>query len=355
MTRVLYVSGGSAGHLAPLVAVERAVKSLEKESEHFFLCSEKPEDAAYLRHEHVTFKQVPLIKRSLSIIGSLLKNYRMSKEIITTFKPDVIFTKGGSVSIPTCYIAHQMNIPIVLHESDAVMGRANQFISKWARVVCTGFPLATRNQEPETKNIVTGNPIRPEVTEGNREEGLKLTGLSGNRPILLVWGGSQGAEALNDAVRTNINELLSMCDIVHLTGKGKKGAGPHAGYWSTEFAYAELPHLFAIATMALSRAGAGTISELAALKIPAILVPIRGLANDHQFWNATMAQDNGGCILLLQDHLKSELVSTVQKLVSNPDERTRISQSMRKLHQQDASRLVAENILKCVASQRSSH
>lgn len=366
MTRVLYVSGGSAGHLAPLVAVERAVKSMEKESEHFFLCSEKPEDAAYLRHEHVTFKQVPLIKRSLSIIGSLVKNYRISKEAIAAFKPDVIFTKGGSVSIPTCYIAHKMNIPIVLHESDAVMGRANAFISKWARTVCVGFPNVSDKWEVRSKKpshlshttyhfAVTGNPIRPEITEGNREEGLKLTDLTGERPIILVWGGSQGAEALNDAVRSNINELLSMCDIVHLTGKGKKGVEPREGYWSTEFAYAELPHLFAIATMALSRSGAGTISELAALKIPAILVPIRGLANDHQFWNATTAQDNGGCILLLQEHLKTELVSTVQKLVSNPDERTRISQSMRKLHQPDAARLVAENILECVASRRPSH
>ncbi len=354
MTRVLYVSGGSTGHLAPLVAVERAVKAMDKEAEHLFLCSEKPDDAAYLRHEHITFKQVPLIRQSLSMVGSLLKNYQISKEAITTFKPNVIFSKGGSVSIPTCYIAHAMNIPIVLHESDAVIGRANAFISKWANIICTGFPMP-KSDVLSPKSIVTGNPIRPEVTQGKKEEGLKLTGLSGKRPIMLVWGGSQGAEALNEAVRSNINELLKVCDIIHLTGKGKKGASEREGYWSTEFAYAELPHLFAVSTFALSRAGAGTISELAANNIPAILVPIRGLANDHQFWNATTAQENGGCILLLQEHLKSDLVNTVQKLSSDTSERERISHTMKKLHQPDAARLIAENIMKCVASSGPTH
>lgn len=364
LVRILYVSGGSAGHLAPLVAVERAIKQLDKEAAHLFLCSDRPEDSSYLRHEHVTFRAIPRPRRSLSMPLTFVRNYFASKKAIREFKPDVVFSKGGAVSVPACLAAKHLKIPIVIHESDAVMGRANALIAKWATKVCLGFPIQTRkpagrqagSQTRKRVNItVTGNPVRPEIIDGKRTEGLRITGLSGKRPIMMILGGSQGAEALNAAVRTNIDALLKICDIIHLTGKGKSGATKRAGYWSAEFAYGELPHLYAIATVALSRAGAGSISELAANGIPTILVPIRGLAHDHQMRNATTAQENGKCILLLQEYLPQQLVQTVAKLLSDTEQRTKISKTIRSLHHADASRLIAKIIAECVAKEAVRH
>lgn len=206
-----------------------------------------------------------------------------------------------------------------------------------------------------SKLIVTGNPLRPHITDGSKTEGLRITGLSGKRPILLVIGGSQGAQALNNAIVENIDSLLAQVDIVHLTGRGKKTSISKPGYWQTEFAHEELPHLYAIAEMALSRAGAGTITELAANGIPMILVPIEGLANNHQVLNAITAQENGGCIILLQNHVTAELIDVITNLLEKPERRTEISRNVRSLHKPSASGHIAKIIIQCVARERVSH
>jgi UDP-N-acetylglucosamine--N-acetylmuramyl-(pentapeptide) pyrophosphoryl-undecaprenol N-acetylglucosamine transferase len=344
--RILYVSGASAGHLAPLVAVERAVKAEHRDAESLFLCSDRSDDAAYLRHERVTFKQIPLPRRSAMMPWMMFKNYRMSGKILDEFKPDAVFSKGGAVSVPACYAAYRRKIPIVLHESDAVMGRANSLVAKWAKHVCLGFPLSDKNNSPST---FTGNPVRSSVITGNREEGLRITKLSGRRPVLMILGGSQGAEALNAAVRTHTDALLETCDIIHLTGKGKRGSHAREGYWSTEFAYEELPHLYALATLALCRAGAGTISELAANAIPAILVPIEGLANDHQVKNAEIAAGHGGCIVLKQEKLNEDLVRTMGSLITDHESLKKMSQKISTFQQSDAALRIAKILVKSIA------
>lgn len=362
--RTLFVSGGSAGHLAPLVAVARAMKRVDANTEIAFVCSDRLEDAAYLSKEKITPALIlSRPARNLLLPLTLMRDYKEASAFIHEWKPDVVFTKGAAISVPVCYAAHRKNIPIVIHESDAVMGNANRLIARWAKKVCLGMEAESREQKAERdfstlsaqRFIVTGNPVRPEILEGSRTEGLRITGLSGSKPILLVWGGSQGAETLNAAVRAHIDELLETCDVIHLTGKGKKGAEPRAGYCTMEFAHTELPHLFAITTLAVSRAGAGTISELSANAIPTVLVPIRGLAHDHQFRNATTAQENGGCILLLQENLDAKLVSTVHVLASDTALRTEISQKMTSLHRPEAALHIAEIIAGCVASRGESH
>lgn len=360
--RILYVSGGSAGHLAPLVAVERAVKAMDPKAESLFLCSDRPDDATYLKKEGVTFRVLPRVRRSLSFPATFIRNFFMSMDAIDTFKPDAVFSKGGAVSIPACIAAHRRGIPVVLHESDAVMGRANSFAARWADVVCEGFPLGQRPEAGGStlkkplaashQNIFTGNPIRPDITSGDRAEGLRISGLSGKKPILLVLGGSQGAEALNNAVRAHIDSLLKVVEIVHLTGKGKSGAGKHEGYWSTEFAHEELPHLYAMSSLALSRAGAGSIGELAANGIPTILVPIRGLANDHQVRNAEIAAVNGGCLMLEQSDLDAQLEKRVTELATNERGLTEMSTKIRTFQQPDASRRIAEILAQCIAHRR---
>lgn len=367
--RILYIGGGSGGHLAPLVAVERAVHELEPKAKHLFVCTETEDDIAFLKQAAVRYQTLPLPRHPLRHPITLLQSLGSARAIIETFKPDAIFSKGGIVSIPLGFIAHRKKIPIVLHESDAVMGRANRVIAKWAEKVCVGFPMKDmRCQMSDVSKketdicdlkseicVLTGNPLRPHITDGSKAEGLRITGLSGKRPILLIIGGSQGAQALNDAIEENIDLLLAQVDIVHLTGRKKKTSINKTGYWQTEFAYEELPHLYAIADMALSRAGAGAITELASNGIPMILVPIEGLANNHQVLNAITAQENGGCILLLQSHLASKLPKVIGDLLENPERRTEISQNVRSLYKASAAGHIAEIIIQCVARERVRH
>jgi UDP-N-acetylglucosamine--N-acetylmuramyl-(pentapeptide) pyrophosphoryl-undecaprenol N-acetylglucosamine transferase len=353
--RLLYVSGGSGGHLAPLVAVERAVHTLDAKAESLFVCSETEDDAAFLKKADVRFQALPLPRHPLRHPLLLLQSFRTARAIIDTFEPDAIFSKGGIVSIPLCFVAHRKKIPIILHESDAVMGRANRLIARWATHICLGFPIGRRGTPAGRPYIVTGNPVRPDVTHGSRAEGLSITKLSGTRPILLVIGGSQGAQALNDAIEKNIDALLSQVDIIHLTGRGKKTTIQRDGYWQAEFVHAELPHLYAAADIAVSRAGAGAIAELAANNIATILVPIEGLANNHQFLNAITAQENGGCILLLQGHLTPGLTEVIGDLLKNPEQREKISQTMRALSKPDAAGHIAQILTQCVAQEGLSH
>lgn len=366
--RILYVSGGSVGHLAPLVAVERAVRSIDPSAKSFFLCSDRTEDAQYLQKENVEFAQVPRLRRSLLLPFAYSKNRNIARHVIETFKPDAVFCKGGAVSIPTCKEAAKRGIPIILHESDAVMGKANQMMAKWAKVVCFGIPKSgqsTVNSEQKnasqektgncllaTDHYFTGNPIRPEVTQGKKEEGLRITSLSGKKPVLLVIGGSQGAQVLNAYVQSHIEEMLTACDVIHLTGKGKKGAGKRAGYWSAEFAHEELPHLYACSNFALCRAGAGTISELAANGIPMILVPIKGLANDHQVANAQAAAATNGSVLLFQEALPKDLLPIIHLWATSGDMVHEMSQKIRTFQHPDAALRIAQILAQSVEKHR---
>ncbi len=348
--KILFISGGSGGHLTPLIAVEQALKKLQPKAKTHFLCSLKPADSAYLTHEKVAFTQAPIPKKNYLLPITYLQNRRIAKKVLRDFKPDAIFSKGGAVSVPLCKLAKKRSIPIIIHESDSVMGKANKMIAKDASVICLGFPPSDEQRTPGVKTVVTGNPVRTSITKGKKKAGLDLAHLTGKHPVLLVLGGSQGAEAINDAIRYHIKELIPLCDIVHITGPGKKGAERRAGYWSKEFVYDELKDLYAIADLVLSRAGAGTIGECIANDIPMILVPIRGLANDHQYENAVRAQAKGAAIILEQHHLDRDLADLVRTLLDKKNGRMQeMQKAITLLQQPEAARHIAKIILECIA------
>ncbi len=354
--RALFVSGGSGGHLTPLIAVERALKEIDPKTTSFFLCSAKPSDAVYLKHEKVAFTTAPLPKKNVMLPVTWMRNARIAKRVLRDFKPDVIFSKGGAVSVPLCRIAHKKKIPIVIHESDSVMGKANKMIAPLATAICVGFPPSDEQREKGPAPIVTGNPIRKAMTKGSKKRGYDLAHFTGKHPVLLVYGGSQGAEAVNNAIRLHIKELLPFCDVVHITGPGKGGAKRQAGYWSKEFVYDELADLYAIADLALCRAGAGTISECVANEIPMVLVPIRGLANDHQYENAVRAKAKGAAVILEQIHLEHDLPSVIQSLLGKSSKNfASMKAATAQLRQPEAARRIAKILLQCVASRTKRH
>lgn len=358
MSRLLFISGSSGGHLTPLLAVAEELKKTNPTHEIHFLCSARSEDQEMLERRGFAFTVLPALRRSLRFPLALWKNVTAARDTLRTFRPDIIFSKGGAAGIPLCLLAHRKNIPVILHESDAVMGRANRFAARFADVICLGFPPSgsaatmepvVSGDEPESSLRVTGNPVRPEILQGSRDEGLRLTGFTSTKPILIILGGSQGAEALNRIVTDTLPPLLAACDVIHLTGKGKSGAPAQRGYWTRSFVDRELPHLYACSSLALSRAGASTLSELAACGIPAILVPLRGLAQDHQMKNAVCAEQTGGCILVQQEMLPETLLPLVTGLLKNEDRRSAMALKIRQLGSEGAARHIAEIIVKTLA------
>ncbi|MDD5751465.1 MAG: UDP-N-acetylglucosamine--N-acetylmuramyl-(pentapeptide) pyrophosphoryl-undecaprenol N-acetylglucosamine transferase [Candidatus Peribacteraceae bacterium] len=336
-----FVGGGSIGHIGPAIAVARALQRQVPDCRIRFLCSSRAEDREFIERQGFLASPLPAPRLSFSFPWKFLQAYNAARDLLVQHEPSVIFSKGGYVSVPVCLAARRLGIPIMLHESDAVSGWANRLVARWADSICLGVDRETHNTP---RYVVTGNPIDPGITQGSRDDGLGLTGLSGTRPILLVLGGSQGSLAVNEAVAANLDDLLAVCDIIHITGKSKKTIRrAHAGYWQIPFAFEEYPHLFALADLAVSRAGAGVIAELAANGIPAILVPLRGVAHDHQELNARAAEASGGCVVLEQGRLDEHLVPAVRKLLE-PREQARMSHAIRSLSRPDAARQIAEMI-----------
>jgi UDP-N-acetylglucosamine--N-acetylmuramyl-(pentapeptide) pyrophosphoryl-undecaprenol N-acetylglucosamine transferase len=270
--------------------------------------------------------------------------------LLITFRPNVIFSKGGYVSVPVCLMGWVLRIPMILHESDHALGKANRMLLRFARRLCVSAPqqeigymdIATRFGIPVT---ATGNPIRAALLHGSRDAGRRITGFSGKKPVFLIIGGSQGSRTLNEAVREHLSPLLDRCDIIHLTGRGKAKRIPHARYFVREWADRELPDLYALADIVLSRAGAGVTAELAALGKAVILVPIPDLAHGHQSANAHSLDVAGAAIVLPQKRLTELLVSTVTELATNEKKRREVGQRLSAFAVPDAAGKVARIIL----------
>lgn len=348
-TRVLapqfmFVGGGSVGHIAPGLAVWRAIQQLFPEAKAHFVCSERPEEAQFLDEESVSYTALPRSFRSpVHIVRAVLRSWRLLKRC----QPHAVLCTGGALSIPISFLAKCRGIPVILFDADAAPGRANTLMRRWANSICLGFPLRSQSSKDDVR---TGYPVRAEVLTGQRDIGLSITGFAGKRPVLLVLGGSQGSAALNQAVHDNLPILLESFDIVHLTGAGKGFDDVHdPRYWQRPFAYLELPHLYAISTVALSRAGAGAIAELCSWGIPTILVPLREVAHDHQQKNAELVSKTGAALLLAQTDLHQELVPKLRSLLVDTTLYARIRESSRAFAGADAAMKIAQLLLRSSA------
>lgn len=342
--QLLFVGGGSVGHIAPGLAVWRAVQAVYPEAKAHFVCSDRPEEARFLDEESVAYSALP---RRLSNPVQMVQAFFQSWKLLRRCRPSAVLCTGGVLGVPVSLAARLQRVRVLLFDADAVPGRANTLMRKWADTVCLGFPLRSQCAPDDVR---TGYPVRSDVLQGSLEIGLSITGFSGKRPVLLVLGGSQGSAALNQAVDEHLSQLLETFDIVHLTGEGKELEGRQApGYWQRPFAHRELPHLYAISTVALSRAGAGAIAELSSWGIPSILVPLREVAHDHQMKNAELVSKTGAAILLQQTDLGAELLPRLRSLVVDTALYGRIREATRVFSGADAARKIAQLLLRTSA------
>ncbi len=245
-------------------------------------------------------------------------------------KPDVVFSKGGFVSVPVVMAARKHRIPVICHESDLTPGLANKLSMPSATKICCNFP-ETIPFLPKGKAVLTGCPIRQELMEGSRKAALSLTGFTPDKPVLMVMGGSLGAAAINQAVQDALPDLLKDWQIIHLCGKGKRNEAltQIKGYVQYEYVQKELADLFALCDLVISRAGANAICELLALRKPALLIPLSANASrGDQILNARSFERQGFSMVLEEEALtREQLLKSVSELAAHRQEYIRAMES----------------------------
>jgi len=236
-------------------------------------------------------------------------------------KPDIVFSKGGFVSVPVVLAAKYCHVPAIIHESDITPGLANKIAIRGAKKVCCNFP-ETMKYLPEDKAVLTGSPIRQELFHGNAAAARKLCNISDDgKPVLLIIGGSSGSKVINDAVRQVLPQLLEQFNVIHLCGKGNLDTSLNGrqGYTQMEYASEELPDIFALADLVISRAGANSICELLALHKPNILIPLSAAASrGDQILNANSFKKQGFSYVLEEESLTGDiLLDAVRDVYAN--------------------------------------
>ena len=316
MKRIVLTGGGTAGHVTPNLAL---IPLLERDGWdiHYIGTKDGIERSLIEALGTVTYHSVHSgkLRRYLDLQNltdpiRVLRGAGESFSLMRKLKPNVLFSKGGFVSVPVVYGAWLNRVPAVLHESDITPGLANRITTPFAKVICTTFPEAA--QTLGKKAVYTGTPLRASLFSGSREKGLSFLGFDGSKPVLLMMGGSSGAASVNDALRGALDALLPRFDIAHICGKGKRepALDDRTGYRQIEYVSDELPDLFAASEIMLSRAGANALSEILALKMPALLVPYpKGASRGDQILNAASFEKRGFSTVLAQEAMTSDTLA----------------------------------------------
>ena len=285
-----------------------------------------------------------------------IRGYFESKEIISEFDPDVVFAKGGYVSLPVGFAARSLGYPLVIHESDSIMGLSNKLLSKRADKVCVSYPPKFYKEDvPKDKLLYTGNPVREDILDGTKERAITEFSIDPKKPTLLVIGGSQGALVINQVISQALASLLPKYQIIHVSGErdydwlgfqaDKLDPELRKNYYLYNFLSGNLKDAYAAADLVISRAGNNVIAELAALGKPTILIPLDSSANNHQFSNAKILSRMGAAMLVQQETLTpATLKRKVDYLFDNPEELRGMSEKIATLASPEAAKNVAYTI-----------
>ncbi|MFD2208306.1 undecaprenyldiphospho-muramoylpentapeptide beta-N-acetylglucosaminyltransferase [Virgibacillus halophilus] len=257
----------------------------------------------------------------------VLKGTMQAWRIIGKRKPAVIFSKGGFVSVPVLLASRMRGVPAVIHESDFTPGLANKIAMPFAKKILATFS-ETMQYLPEKKAVHVGAVIREELFAGSKEKGMRLCDFTGQKPVLLIMGGSAGAQKINDAVRECLEELLEVFNIVHICGTGKVDKTINKfGYKQFEYVNEELNDIFAMTDFVISRAGSNAIFEFAALRIPMLLIPLsKGASRGDQIINAKSFAEKGYAHVLEEEALTNERL--IQRVLKLKEEAASIKENM---------------------------
>ena len=355
MKKIILTGGGTAGHVTPNLAL---LPSLRKEEfEIHYIGSYNGIERRLIEDAGIPYDGISSGKlrryfdiKNFSDPLRVLKGYGQAKRLMKQYRPDIVFSKGGFVSVPVVLAAKHYKIPVIIHESDMTPGLANKICIPAAKKVCCNFP-ETLNYLPKDKAVLSGSPIREELLTGDRLSGLQYAGLSANRPVILVIGGSLGSVTVNHAVRSILPKLLSQFQVIHICGKGNLDESliGTSGYVQYEYVDKPLRHLFAAADLIISRAGANSICEILALRKPNILIPLSAAASrGDQILNANSCAKQGFSTVLEEEVLTSD---TLYQAVSDTyKKRTAFIEAMEKSTLNNAVETIMNLIRECAKS-----
>ena len=341
MKRIILTGGGTAGHVTPNIALLPRLKELQYDIH--YIGSYNGIEKELISQFGIPYHGISTgkLRRYFSVQNftdpfRVIKGMGEARKLIKILEPDVIFSKGGFVSVPVVLAGKGQHVPVIIHESDMTPGLANKIAMRKATKICCNFP-ETLKYLPEGKAVLTGSPIRQELLLGNKAAGLDLCNFTTDKPIILVVGGSTGAVHVNEAVRSILPELLKDFQVVHLCGKGKMDESLNGtpGYVQFEYISEQMRDLFAISSIVISRAGANAICELLALKKPNLLIPLSANASrGDQILNANSFKEHGYSMVLTEEDMnKDTLLAAVRKLYAD---RHQYIINMEKSEQQDS-------------------
>lgn len=358
--RIVLAGGGTGGHIYPLITVANKIKENNPDTEIFYL-------GPFYEYEEDIFSKNQI--KAYFTFGGKIRHYFSLLNFIDIFKiigsffqaifwlwyimPERIFSKGGYGSVPIVLVAWLYRIPIYLHDSDSIPGRANRFLSRFALLIFVSFESA-KDFFKNKKVIVSGNPIRENLINGSAKNALLEFKLDPNRKKILVLGGSQGAKKINDLILNSLSLLVEKYEIIHQCGKKNieeialflKAIRNHLyeNYYHVfdYFDEVQLANLYAIADLIISRAGAGSIFEIAAVGKPSILIPLSSSANNHQNKNAYEYSKNGAALVLEENNLTPNLfVAQIEKILDT-DLSKKMALNAKEFYKVDAAKIIAD-------------
>ncbi|HDH6882896.1 TPA: undecaprenyldiphospho-muramoylpentapeptide beta-N-acetylglucosaminyltransferase [Staphylococcus aureus] len=352
MTKIAFTGGGTVGHVS--VNLSLIPTALSQGYEALYIGSKNGIEREMIESQLPEIKYYPIssgkLRRYISLenakdVFKVLKGILDARKVLKKEKPDLLFSKGGFVSVPVVIAAKSLNIPTIIHESDLTPGLANKIALKFAKKIYTTFE-ETLNYLPIEKADFIGATIREDLKNGNAHNGYQLTGFNENKKVLLVMGGSLGSKKLNSIIRENLDALLQQYQVIHLTGKGlKDDQVKKSGYIQYEFVKEDLTDLLAITDTVISRAGSNAIYEFLTLRIPMLLVPL-GLdqSRGDQIDNANHFADKGYAKAIDEEQLTAQIL--LQELNEMEQERTRIINNMKSYEQSYTKEALFDKMIK---------
>lgn len=341
------------GSVTPLLSLAEEIRTKMPEADFLWLGTKNGPEAELIRANGLIFEKIPAgkLRRYFSgfnllipflIAGGFLK----ALWVILRFKPKIILSAGGFVGVPVIWAGWVLGVPSLVHQQDIRPGLANKLAAPFAKLVTVAFP---EGKKYFPKAIWTGNPVRREIFSGDTEAALKFFGLEKNIPTILVLGGGTGALKLNEVVLKAAPELVKFCQVIHVTGGrlGDNFSGNSAGrYHVFDFLAGQLKDAYAVADLVISRAGLGTLTELAALGKPTVLVP---MPKSHQEDNAWYFKKNNAVRIIEQADLTPEnFSSSARELINNKVELENLSRNMKGVMKIGAAGAIVEEIFKII-------
>ncbi len=360
---IIISGGGTGGHVFPAISIANAIKEIEPETNILFVGAlgkiemEKVPSAGYeIIGLPVAGLQRRLTVKNISFIFKLISSLRKSKKIIKDFKPDLVVGVGGYASGPILYKANKMGIPTLIQEQNSYAGITNKLLAKKAKRICVAYE-GMEKYFPKNKIILTGNPVRQDLLDKieSKEEAIKHFGLEQDKKTILVVGGSLGARTVNQSVIGDINKIgKSEFQLLWQTGKyyfhDAKKVTDESGYKNIKVLdfITKMDMAYAAADVIISRAGAGTISELCLVGKPVILVPSPNVAEDHQTKNAMALVNKNAAIIIKDMEAREKLLDAVLGLIKNEEQIKKLSENIKEMALRDSAKNIAEEVLKLV-------